>query len=670
MSKRAQKSTNSVTLFPFLAVLVCAMGALILLLLVTTKRVREQALARQQAAEAPVEEPAPPEPEPADLPSQSPEPEGPELAGPSIPEPLPPPDYSELEQKVAALRDSRDALRNDVDGAQARVAAAQADVARAEARLRELQRGVRTVDAATVARSRTAAAVVNERTALDADIAYARKKITDLRQQHEQAKSEFAFVPFDPLSGTTRRPIYIECTVDGLRILPEDVFLADRDLDGFTDRFNPLLVGATALTQYWLGQLAEQPDKPDATPPYVLLLVRPNGSVAYYAARRYLAHLGQPFGYELIDDAYPLHMPPPDPQAKLVLERAVRETVASRDQVLASLAARGGLRGKVIEFDPLEGKAVERETAGAGPRNPLRMPASPDGPLVADGPPGSRPHGATLSNVVTADQVVDGEKGSPAGPGPESVSREQPPGQRPGWNGNTKPGGTARRGSPEQAPPAEIGLGQDETTAEQGEREHAAQQGGAPERLPPAMDSSEERTVPQAAGGTRESFPRSPRAPNSQNQLADSGDSAPPPPAQGPQVLAGTSDYSQRPSAKQQQRAQHRWGGGGMGAIGVEKTIEVQLTEGNMIVAREIYIPLDHGESRGEVVEQLLKALDEASRDWGPPPQGFFWLPAVEFRVFPGGSQHYERLQTPLREWGVFSKVKFEVGKKPPKKKS
>ena len=53
MSRQHPRATNSVSLFPFLAVLVCAMGALIFLLLVTTRRIRAQAIARaQQSASA------------------------------------------------------------------------------------------------------------------------------------------------------------------------------------------------------------------------------------------------------------------------------------------------------------------------------------------------------------------------------------------------------------------------------------------------------------------------------------------------------------------------------------------------------------------------------------------------------------------------------------------
>ena len=57
MSRRA---SNNVSLFPFLAVLVCAMGALILLLLVTTRRIRsDQLAALESQTEAVDSEPLP-----------------------------------------------------------------------------------------------------------------------------------------------------------------------------------------------------------------------------------------------------------------------------------------------------------------------------------------------------------------------------------------------------------------------------------------------------------------------------------------------------------------------------------------------------------------------------------------------------------------------------------
>ena len=44
MSRLKSRSTGAITLFPFLAVLICAMGALIFLLIVFTRQMREQAV--------------------------------------------------------------------------------------------------------------------------------------------------------------------------------------------------------------------------------------------------------------------------------------------------------------------------------------------------------------------------------------------------------------------------------------------------------------------------------------------------------------------------------------------------------------------------------------------------------------------------------------------------
>ena len=57
----SRRNTNNVSLFPFLAVLVCAMGALILLLLVTTRRIRSDQLQELLAEETPVEQAEPPD---------------------------------------------------------------------------------------------------------------------------------------------------------------------------------------------------------------------------------------------------------------------------------------------------------------------------------------------------------------------------------------------------------------------------------------------------------------------------------------------------------------------------------------------------------------------------------------------------------------------------------
>ena len=210
------------------------------------------------------------------------------------------------------------------------------------------------------------------------DITHAQQQFAELQRQHANSKSQFAFVPFDGVSGTTRRPIFIECTGQGLRILPENEFLGEAELQGFTERFNPLLMGARTLTQYWKGEQKLKPEKVDPkSAPYVLLLVRPKGCVTYYLARQFLSDLGQPFGYELIEEDFPIHIPDADPQAKVLL-RGTLMPLWDRNEAIASATARDGHPDKIVELEAFD---------GSGPKqlDPIeeRRQASSLGPITA-----------------------------------------------------------------------------------------------------------------------------------------------------------------------------------------------------------------------------------------------------------------------------------------------
>lgn len=57
--------------------------------------------------------------------------------------------------------------------------------------------------------------------------------------------------------------------------------------------------------------------------PYPLLLVRPAGISAYYAALSAMESWRSEFGYEMIGDDWPLVFPKPDPQLARTLDQAV-----------------------------------------------------------------------------------------------------------------------------------------------------------------------------------------------------------------------------------------------------------------------------------------------------------------------------------------------------------
>lgn len=364
---RRASTSPSIQLFPFLAVLVCAMGALILLLLVTTRKMRQVAVARAEAEAAAAEEMV----RPAIRPAPKPEP------APSGPTP----------DELAAIEAERAARREAVATARKRQMAREAEwkrgLAEAEIALdQRRQRVAETQQELAELRGKLQATETNlqhlidrksqlkseldkdsklrdkiERThsELSAAITAAQKKLADLRRAHADAASKFAFVPYDGASGTTRRPVYIECTSTGIRFQPENQLLDESDLKGFTETFNPLLVASQRLMQYWREQSVATEDPRHPSRPYILILVRPKGTISYYVARKMLSNLGDDFGYELIEDDFELQLPPADPQAKAVIQGAIADTLKNRGEMLAA----GGRIGEPRLGDVLIGRSED-----------------------------------------------------------------------------------------------------------------------------------------------------------------------------------------------------------------------------------------------------------------------------------------------------------------------
>ncbi|MDB5385788.1 MAG: hypothetical protein JWM11_1434 [Planctomycetaceae bacterium] len=411
---RRSNSSPSVSLFPFLAVLVCAMGALILLLLVTTRKMRQVAVARAAAEEAAAEEasnppamqPAekvPAEPEPIKpVESESP-PVGPQLVatGPTL---------EELAQKEAerrAVRVAREARRRLNEEAKQRQAErvqewqrmlaeletrreAQREklrdsksvlnelkgrLQRTETNLKKLQDRQLQLETKKEQDAEERAKIEKQHQELADAITEAQKEMAELRKAHANEASKFAFIPYDGASGTTRRPIYLECTAAGIRFQPDGILLDEEDLKGFTESQNPLLSATQAVIEHWQKNPAQNDDPRRPRRPYILLLVRPSGTISYYVARKMLTEMGEEFGYELIEDDFPLQLPTNDPRTKAIIQGAIADSLRHRGEALAEGSRVGaprlnsammGRSEDPIEFGSLKGQvaaaAAEKES--------------------------------------------------------------------------------------------------------------------------------------------------------------------------------------------------------------------------------------------------------------------------------------------------------------------
>jgi hypothetical protein len=310
------KSQLGVSLFPFLAVLICTMGALIVLLLLIMQQARVQA--QELAVQTPSAE---------------------ELAAAA----------AELQIKREDAQWRREALENQRAQGTQQLADQRLALAHLEDHIRRLQEHWRDLELQAEQLQSQGQAKESTRDNVQAQIAAAREEIklaqSELAAAQAAARQKprsYSLIPYEGPNGTSRRPIYIECTSDCIMIQPEGVTLDARDFEGPLGPGNSLDACLRAIREY----LARSPAQIQQGEPYPLLVVRPSGVVAYAAARSAMKSWDDEFGYELIEDDTTLAYPAPDPRLKALLERAIVEA-RQRQQLLAA-AAPSRFRGSSI----------------------------------------------------------------------------------------------------------------------------------------------------------------------------------------------------------------------------------------------------------------------------------------------------------------------------------
>jgi len=292
MSRRPQASHAAISLFPFLDVLMCTMGALILLLIAlairmsptgTLEEMLKQAKAGLPLASQPTSVVAPADVPPAADPSVEAEAEEQRQRDLAERARLREQRQNEWSAALTTARGSRDRERLAVEKLRQMLADAQDKIREARARAATAAKEDAAAQAAREAGETVEEQLKLREEQLRAQIETARRKLDVEHRKQATRSNEYALVPYDGTSGTMRRPIYIECTSRGLRFVQENLSLSTDDLDGFRKSFNPLLAATDALMRYWnLRRAQSGGDEPE---PYVLLIVRPSGIMSYMNAR-------------------------------------------------------------------------------------------------------------------------------------------------------------------------------------------------------------------------------------------------------------------------------------------------------------------------------------------------------------------------------------------------
>jgi hypothetical protein len=281
---RRRRQALQVSTFPFLAVLLCAMGALILLLLVIDRRAKMAALARALHAQQQVAAERAKVRERLRAESEQRRREREEKA--RLQE-------RHLAEQVVAARGKADSAHVTLDQEERRYRDLQRQFQSLRGRLAQTEREVSAVEAEAEKAGAADAATRRERQRLTEQLAQLEAVLANLKEMREREKRTYSLVPFHGKRGQGRKPIYVECQGEAVVFHPDAKALKGFDLC------------ESGIRQEVEERVARQragPDPPEkGEAPYLFLLVRPDGIPVYYLVQNALTGLKVDFGYEFVD---------------------------------------------------------------------------------------------------------------------------------------------------------------------------------------------------------------------------------------------------------------------------------------------------------------------------------------------------------------------------------
>ena len=280
----------NVSLFPFLAVLICTMGALVVLLVIVVQQARVEAdvLSDEQL----------------EIETQRQE-----WAS------------EDAQWRVDMLLESRREMQDQLQQQRLRLAGIEDHIRQLKQELEQLEQQVRSFEQPLSATQAEQEIIQRQLNQLRQEIERRQRQLELLREQSASQERSYSILAYEGPNGTRRRPIFIECLADRVVIQPEGIILTVEDFEGPQGPGNPLAASLRAIREY----LVQYDPGANQAEPYPLLVVRSHGAESYAAARRAMKSWDAEFGYELIDSEKKLQFPPADPALGQLLESTIDE---------------------------------------------------------------------------------------------------------------------------------------------------------------------------------------------------------------------------------------------------------------------------------------------------------------------------------------------------------
>jgi hypothetical protein len=160
----------------------------------------------------------------------------------------------------------------------------------------------------------------------------AEKRLSELRSELQGKSKSYAIVPYRGRGGTFRTPIYVECKDDKVIIQPEGIELTAHDFAAIDRADNPFDSLLRVARQYYAetGQIGRGEE------PYPLIIIRPSGIHAFEAAYAAMGNWLKDYGYELVAEDWKMEYPQANDELR---SRMQKQLTVSRQRLQGYVAA-------------------------------------------------------------------------------------------------------------------------------------------------------------------------------------------------------------------------------------------------------------------------------------------------------------------------------------------
>ncbi len=287
-----------VSTFPFLAVLLCTMGSLILLLLVMDKKAKKAALEKayenawnqSKALQAK-----------ADADEKNTE------ADKKAWIKLKSEQHNDLLKKESALEQEITLLKNELaliekGNQRSNINISSEDLTEKELALSSEKSKLYSLVKKLESEKTTADKNLKETKDLTEKIVSMELILKELKASIDKSKFAYSIVPYFGKNGLNRKPLYIECNENGILLFPDKTLIPSNDE---SDNLKTELLNRTSQLREFLLQTLGPKD----STPYLMILVRPGGITNYWKLQSVIKPMDIDFGYELVDKIWVLDIP-------------------------------------------------------------------------------------------------------------------------------------------------------------------------------------------------------------------------------------------------------------------------------------------------------------------------------------------------------------------------